>query len=100
LACPELAVTRGLGDGHKLHLHQDSFGIAVDGSDEVRHVALLCLREGFDTIKLNISGDAGHRHYRRRGRGERRGCPRDRSAGGGSRTRLGAGEVHSGTASM
>src|SRR5882672_3695329 len=58
-AGPELTVTGGLGDGRKLHLHQDSFGIAVDGADEVRRMARLCLREGVDTIKLNISGDAG-----------------------------------------
>ena len=58
-ASPELTVTGGLGDGRKLHLHQDSFGIAVDGADEVRRMARLCLREGVDTIKLNISGDAG-----------------------------------------
>jgi imidazolonepropionase-like amidohydrolase len=57
-ASPELTVTGGLGDGRKLHLHQDSFGIAVDGPDEVRRMARLCLREGVDTIKLNISGDA------------------------------------------
>jgi imidazolonepropionase-like amidohydrolase len=58
-ASPELTVTGGLGDGRKLHLHQDSFGIAVDGPDEVRRLARLCLREGVDTIKLNISGDFG-----------------------------------------
>jgi imidazolonepropionase-like amidohydrolase len=58
-ASPELTVTGGLGDGRKLHLHQDSFGIAVDGPDELRRMARLCLREGVDTIKLNISGDAG-----------------------------------------
>jgi imidazolonepropionase-like amidohydrolase len=58
-ASPELTVTGGLGDGRRLHLHQDSFGIAVDGPDEVRRTARLCLREGVDTIKLNISGDTG-----------------------------------------
>jgi imidazolonepropionase-like amidohydrolase len=58
-ASPELTVTGGLGDGRRLHLHQDSFGVAVDGPDEVRRMARLCLREGCDTIKLNISGDYG-----------------------------------------
>lgn len=58
-ASPELTVTGGLGDGRRLHLHQDSFGVAVDGPDEVRRMARLCLREGCDTIKLNISGDFG-----------------------------------------
>jgi imidazolonepropionase-like amidohydrolase len=54
-----LTVTGGLGDARRLHLHQDSFGLAVDGPDEVRRVTRLCLREGCDTIKLNISGDFG-----------------------------------------
>jgi imidazolonepropionase-like amidohydrolase len=58
-ASPELTVTGGLGDARRLHLHQESFGLAVDGPDEVRRVTRLCLREGCDTIKLNISGDFG-----------------------------------------
>ena len=58
-ASPELTVTGGLGDGRRLHLHQDSFGVAVDGPDEVRRMARLCLREGVDTIKLNISCELG-----------------------------------------
>jgi imidazolonepropionase-like amidohydrolase len=58
-AGPELTVTGGLGDGRRLHLHQDSFGVAVDGADEMRRMVRLCLREGVDTIKINISGDFG-----------------------------------------
>jgi imidazolonepropionase-like amidohydrolase len=58
-ASPELTVTGGLGDGRRYHLFQQSFGIAVDGADEVRRTARLCLREGVDTIKINISGDPG-----------------------------------------
>jgi imidazolonepropionase-like amidohydrolase len=58
-ASPELTVTGGLGDGRRLHLHQESFGIPVDGPDEVRRMARLCLREGVDMIKLNISGELG-----------------------------------------
>lgn len=58
-AGPELTVTGGLGDGRRLHLHQDSFGMAVDGADEMLRTVRLCLREGVDTIKLNISGDDG-----------------------------------------
>jgi imidazolonepropionase-like amidohydrolase len=58
-ASPELTVTGGLGDARRLHLHQDSFALTVDGPDEVRRVARLCLREGCDTIKLNVSGDFG-----------------------------------------
>ena len=58
-ASPELTVTGGLRDGRKLHLHQESFDIAVEGPDEVRRMTRLCLRESIDTIKLNISGDTG-----------------------------------------
>jgi imidazolonepropionase-like amidohydrolase len=58
-ASPEITVTGGLGDGRRYHLHQQSFGIACDGADEVRRTARLCLREGVDTIKINISGDPG-----------------------------------------
>jgi imidazolonepropionase-like amidohydrolase len=58
-ASPEMTVTGGLGDGRKLHLHQQSFGIAVDGADEMRRTVRLCLREGVDIIKLNLSGDPG-----------------------------------------
>src|SRR4029453_3771404 len=58
-ASPELTVTGGLGDGRRLHLRQEGLGIAVEGPDEVRRLARLCLREGVDTIKLNISGDFG-----------------------------------------
>lgn len=58
-ASPELTVTGGLGDGRLLHLHQESFGVPVDGPDEFRRMARLCLREGVDTVKLNISGDFG-----------------------------------------
>ncbi|UYN96707.1 MAG: amidohydrolase family protein [Enhydrobacter sp.] len=58
-ASPELTVTGGLGDGRRHHLHQQSFGIGVDGADEVRRMARLCLREGVDIVKINISGDPG-----------------------------------------
>src|SRR5215831_3748995 len=58
-ASPELTVTGGLGDGRRLHLHQESFGVPGNGPHEVRRMARLCLREGVDIIKLNISGDFG-----------------------------------------
>jgi imidazolonepropionase-like amidohydrolase len=58
-ASPELTVTGGLGDGRRLHLHQESFGMAVDGADDMLRAVRLCLREGVDTFKLNISGDDG-----------------------------------------
>ena len=37
----------------------ESFGVPVDGPDEMLRMVRLCLREGVDTIKLNISGDFG-----------------------------------------
>src|SRR5207245_10617729 len=58
-AGPEPTVPGGLGDGRKLHLPLESFGVPVDGPDEVLRMVRLCLREGVDTIKLNISGDFG-----------------------------------------
>jgi len=58
-AGPEITVTGGLGDGRKLHLPLESFGVPVDGPDEMLRMVRLCLREGVDTIKLNISGDFG-----------------------------------------
>ena len=58
-AVPELTVTGGLGDGRKLHLPLESFGVSVDGPDEMLRMVRLCLREGVDTIKLSFSGDFG-----------------------------------------
>ena len=40
--------------------------MAVDGADEMLRMVRLCLREGVDTIKLNISGDDGTAPHRRR----------------------------------
>jgi imidazolonepropionase-like amidohydrolase len=57
-ACgPEITVTGGLGDERRAHQHRDSFAIVADGPDEVTKIARLCVREGVDSIKLNISGD-------------------------------------------
>src|ERR1700710_804469 len=57
-ACgPEITVTGGLGDGRRPHQFRDSFAIVADGPDEVTKLARLCVREGVDSIKLNISGD-------------------------------------------
>jgi imidazolonepropionase-like amidohydrolase len=58
-ASPEITVTGGLGDARQLHQHMDSFGLIADGADAMRAAVRLCLREGVDTIKLNISGDQG-----------------------------------------
>jgi imidazolonepropionase-like amidohydrolase len=57
-ACgPEITVTAGLGDDRRMHQFRDSFAIIADGPDEVTKLARTCIREGVDSIKLNISGD-------------------------------------------
>jgi imidazolonepropionase-like amidohydrolase len=57
-ACgPEITVTGGLGDERKAHRFRDSFAIVADGPVEVTKLARLCIREGVDSIELNISGD-------------------------------------------
>src|SRR5690242_20058640 len=56
-ASPELTVTSGLGDARLSHLHQDSFAIVCDGADAFRRIAREMVREGVDTLKINISGD-------------------------------------------
>lgn len=57
-ASPELATTAGLGDVRLLHMHRDSFAIICDGADEFRKTAREMVREGVDTLKINVSGDA------------------------------------------
>lgn len=57
-ACgPEITVTGGLGDERRAHQFRDSFALIADGPVEVTKIARLCVREGADSIKLNISGD-------------------------------------------
>ena len=57
-ACgPEITVTGGLGDERRAHQFRDSFAMVADGPVEVMKLARLCVREGVDSIKLNISGD-------------------------------------------
>jgi imidazolonepropionase-like amidohydrolase len=57
-ACgPEITVTGGLGDERRAHQFRDSFAMVADGPIEVLKLARLCIREGVDSIKLNISGD-------------------------------------------
>ena len=54
---PEITVTAGLGDESTLHQNRSSFGIVVDGADAVRRAVRMCVREGTDNVKINISGD-------------------------------------------
>jgi imidazolonepropionase-like amidohydrolase len=56
-ASPEITVTAGLGDESTLHQTRSSFGLVADGPDAIRHAARLCVREGVDNLKINISGD-------------------------------------------
>eukprot|EP00933_Yihiella_yeosuensis_P022183 TRINITY_DN1746_c2_g1_i1.p1 TRINITY_DN1746_c2_g1~~TRINITY_DN1746_c2_g1_i1.p1 ORF type:complete len:460 (-),score=81.24 TRINITY_DN1746_c2_g1_i1:270-1649(-) len=56
-ASPEICATGCLGDGSALHQHRDSFGLVADGPDAVQQAVRLCIREGVDTIKINIGGD-------------------------------------------
>jgi imidazolonepropionase-like amidohydrolase len=57
-ACgPEITVTGGLGDERRAHQYRESFAMVADGPAEVMKLARLCVREGVDSIKLNISGD-------------------------------------------
>jgi len=56
-ASPEITVTGGLGDERRMHMHRESFALIADGPDEVRRAARMCVREGVDNIKINISGD-------------------------------------------
>lgn len=58
-ASPEMTVTGGLGDVRLSHLHRENFAVVLDGPVEFRRYARLMCREGVDTLKLNISGDAG-----------------------------------------
>jgi imidazolonepropionase-like amidohydrolase len=58
-ASPELTVTGGLGDANREHQPMTGFGLVVDGAEQIRAAARVCLREGVDIVKINISGDAG-----------------------------------------
>jgi len=61
---PEVTTTAGLGDERSRHLHQESFGLIADGADQMRLVARECVRDGVDTLKINISGDEFVSHAR------------------------------------
>ena len=56
-AGPEITVTAGLGDDNRLHMDRQSFGLIADGPDAIARATRLCIREGVDNIKINISGD-------------------------------------------
>lgn len=56
-ASPEITNTSGLGDASMRHLYQESFGLIADGPDEMLRAARECIRDGVDTLKINVSGD-------------------------------------------
>lgn len=56
-AGPEFTNTGNLGDERRLHIHRESIAMIVDGADEMSRTCRLLVREGVDTIKLNISGN-------------------------------------------
>lgn len=56
-ASPEITATGGLGDERQIHMHHTGIEIIADGPVEVRRAVRMMIREGVDTIKVNISGD-------------------------------------------
>lgn len=58
-ASPEMTVTGGLGDVRLPHMYRENFAVVLDGADEFRRFAREMCREGADTLKINVSGDAG-----------------------------------------
>lgn len=55
-ASPEMVSTGGLADDSQLHLPLQTAGLVADGVDEVRRAARMLIREGVDTIKVDLSG--------------------------------------------
>jgi imidazolonepropionase-like amidohydrolase len=56
-ASPELTNTGNLGDERRMHIYRESIALVVDGVDEMQRTCRSLLREGVDTLKLNISGN-------------------------------------------
>ena len=56
-ASPELTNTGNLGDERRLHLYRESIAMVVDGTDEMLRTVRMLIREGVDTLKLNVSGN-------------------------------------------
>lgn len=56
-AGPELTSTGNLGDERRMHIYRESIAMVVDGAEEMARTCRFLVREGVDTIKLNISGN-------------------------------------------
>jgi imidazolonepropionase-like amidohydrolase len=58
-ASPEMTVTSGLGDVRLYHMYRENFAVICNGAEEFRRFSREMVREGVDTLKINVSGDAG-----------------------------------------
>ena len=58
-ASPEMTVTSGLGDARLHHIYRENFAVVCNGAGEFRRFSREMVREGVDTLKMNVSGDAG-----------------------------------------
>jgi len=58
-ASPEMTVSAGLGDVRLYHMYRENFAVVCNGADEFRRFSREMVREGVDTLKINVSGDAG-----------------------------------------
>lgn len=58
---PAFVSSGGLGDQRRLHFDRDPIVLLVDGADEMRRMGRVMVREGVDSIKVNLSGDPGIR---------------------------------------
>ncbi len=58
-ASPEMTVSAGLGDVRLYHMYRENFAVICNGAEEFRRFSREMVREGVDTLKINVSGDAG-----------------------------------------
>jgi len=58
-ASPEMTVSAGLGDVRLYHMYRENFAVVCNGPEEFRRYSREMIREGVDTLKINVSGDAG-----------------------------------------
>lgn len=58
-ASPEMTVTGGLGDVRLPHMYRENFAVVLDGAEAYTRFAREMCRDGADTLKINVSGDAG-----------------------------------------
>ena len=61
-ASPEMTVSAGLGDVALYHMYRENFAVVCDGAKAFRDYARKMVREGVQTLKINVSGDAGTPH--------------------------------------